>query len=248
VSTTRRAAAIAAVLAVAISGPAFAATVRTTGPTGSPASIALFRTASRSTNALPAYVIAQSGYVRVRDSLGPVRTIHWAWGWAQFQHGYRPATERLTLVQRGGTVRWLEDLLTPAACPTTSRCPHMVPIELLVTTKAAFEGLVSSGSAASCFERVALAKAPYPAGGAWWAPFGRLSPPALLGALTEITSRFTSGPQPVTESDWLRTTAPRFTKSVVRVAAGGGRRAFSYHSTDTKLAKAPRFPALTICS
>jgi hypothetical protein len=238
-----RAAGLVSVLALLAATPAGAE-----GPSGSPASIALFKAASRATNALPAYVVAQSGYLRVKDSLGPVRTIHFAWGWAQFQPGYRAASERLVLVQRKGTVRWLEDTLTPTPCGTTSRCPHMVPIELLVTTKAAFEGLVSSGTSASCFERVGLAHVPYPAGGAWWAPVGHLAPPALDGALTEITSRFTSGGQPVTESDWLHTTSRVFAKSVVRVAKGGGRKAFTYRNTDTALRRAPRFPRLILCS
>jgi hypothetical protein len=241
-SRTRGALVAAVLLAVVVGSPALAA-----APTGSPTSIALFRAAARSTNALPASVIAQSGYVRVRDSLGPVRTIHWAWGWAQAVPGYRPATEHLVLVQRHGKVQWLEDTLTPAAC-SSSRCPHMVPIELLVTPTTAFEGLVSSGTAASCFQRVGLTHVPYPAGGAWWAPVGTLSPPDLEGSLTEITSRFSSGPQPVTESDWVRTTSHRFSRSVVRVAAGGGRPSFGYHSTDSALPHAPRFPRLTLCS
>ena len=244
-ATARAAALAAVVLAAALSAvPALAA-----GPTGDRAAIVLFRAAARATNDLPAYVVSQSGYVRIADSLGPRRTVHWAWGFDQGERGYRPATERIELVQRAGKVLWLEDTLTPVPAPChAEKCAPVLPIQLVITRTAAFAGLISSGTAASCVVREPLAKVPYPAGFAWWAPVGRLSPAVRAGALTAITSRFSSGGQAVTETDWLRASSRLFDKSVVRFAAGDGRHAFTYESRDARLPTTPRFPALTLCS
>jgi len=242
-AAVRRGIAVLGTLAVlALAVPAAAA-----GPTGDPQAIALFREAARATNALPAYVITQSGYVRIDDSLGPRRRVHWAWGWAQAQPGYRAATERLVVVQRGGRTAWLEDTITPTAASCRDDC-GVVPIELVITHSAAYDGLVSSGTSASCFERVSVLRVPYPAGGPWWTAVGTLARPVRAGTLTSITSQFPTGPQLVRETDWVRTATNLFARSTVAVAAGGGRPAFAYRSTDTPLAHVPRFPSITLCS
>jgi hypothetical protein len=223
--------------------------VAAAGPTGDPRAIAIYRAAARATNELPAYVITQSGYVRIFDSLGPKRRVHWAWGWDQGQPGYRPATERLVLVQRDGRTAWIEDTLTPTARSCRGGCA-VVPIELLITPTAAWDGLVSSssGTSAGCFVRVATTHAPYVAGGPWWATVGALSAPVRSGRLTEITSRFALASREVRESDWLTTATRLFARSVVQVAPGGGTPGFTYASSDATLARVPRFPSITLCS
>jgi hypothetical protein len=216
--------------------------------TGDPHAIALYRAAVRTTNDRPAYVQAQSGYVRIEDSLGPRRTAHWAWGWDQFQSGFHPATERILIVQRAGRVRWIEDTLTASTkgCHSPS-CRLAVPIEFLITPTHAYYGLVSTGSTASCFVPEALTHVPYSAGIAWWTTAGAYAPARPHGALTEVTSRYRSGGQQVVESDWITTSSRLFAKSVLQVAAGHGHPAFSFRNADSMLAAAPRFPRFSLC-
>ena len=242
--TTVRAASALVAIALAALLPSVAS-----GATGDPAAIALFRTAAHTTNALPSYVIAQTGYVRIHDSLGRTRSAHWAWGWDQFRRGFHEARERIVLVQHGGSTEWIEDLMTPVArsC-SAATCGGLFPIELLITPTRAFDGIVSSGSTATCFEPVARSRVPYVAGVPWWSVVGDLSAARVVGASTQVTARFVAGAQHVAEADWIRTASRRFTRSSVHVAAGGGRPAFSYASTDTPLRSLPRAPKLTLCS
>lgn len=219
------------------------------GPTGSPASIALFSAAAHATNALPAYVIAQTGFVRIHDSLGRTRSAHWAWGWDQVHQGFHEASERIVLVQHKGSTAWVEDLMTPLAKTChAEKCGGVFPIELLITPTRAFYGIVSSGSTPACFERVGLSHVPYVAGAPWWTVVGDLAAPQPHGASTEITSRFVADGQRVSEADWIATSSRRFTRSSVHVAAAPGRRSFSYSSTDALPVSLPRAPSLTLCS
>jgi hypothetical protein len=226
-----------------------AAPAAATGPTGDGRSITLFRLAARTTDALPAADVTQSGYVRIADSLGPVKQAHWAWGWAQYKAGYRPATEHLVLVQRRGRTLWLEDTMVPVAAQCSgTKCAQVLTIQLLITRTAAFYGLVSSGTTAPCFTRVALSRVPYVAGTPWWAVFGDLAPAIQEGTQTEITSRYASDGQAVTEADWIGVRSHRFAKTTVRAARGDGHRPYAYLDVDTLPRVAPRLPALTICS
>jgi hypothetical protein len=225
-----------------------ASTAIAAGPTGDPAAIALYRQAVRATNALPAYVQSQAGYVRIQDSLGPMRFAHWAWGWDQFQPGYFPATERLVLVQRHGVTEWLDDTLTASTkgCQSPS-CREAVPIELVITRTQVFAGLISSGSTAPCFVREPMHDAPYTAGSPWWTTTGQFAKARPDGPLTEITSRFSAGDQVVTESDWIATSTHLFAKSALHFAATHGHRAYTFSNTDRRLDRAPKLPSLTLC-
>ena len=241
----RAIAALAAIAAIALSAP----TALAAGPTGDPAAIALYRHAVEATNALPAYVQSQSGYVRIDDSLGPRRFAHWAWGWDQFQPGYVSATERLVLAQRDGRTVWIDDTLTASTKGCGSpRCRQAVPIELVITKTHAFYGLISSGTHASCFVREPLRDVPYAVGSPWWSTEGEFSKALQDGSLTKVTSRFSAGGQLVTETDWIANASQRFARSVLRLAAGTGHPAYGYANTDAQVAAAPHLPALTLCS
>ncbi len=218
------------------------------GVSGDPASLALYRSAVRATNALPAYVQRQSGYVQISDSLGPKRTVHWAWGWDQFQPGFHPATERILIVQHDGRVAWIEDTISASSkgCHSPS-CRKALPIELLITPTKDFDGLISSGSSASCFVAVTPNHIPYSAGVPWWSTAGDYQPSQRHGSLTEVTSTYKSGGQELTESDWITTSTKRFDKSVFRIAKGHGHPAFSFRNADAPLAATPTFPAFSLC-
>jgi hypothetical protein len=219
------------------------------GPTGDPATIALYREAVAATNALPDYVQSQSGYVRIEDSLGPKRFAHWAWGWDQVQPGYVAATEQLVLVQHRGRTVWIDDTLTASTKGCGSpRCRQAVPIELVITRTRAYYGLISSGTHASCFVRESLRDVPYAVGSPWWSVVGAFSKAQPDGRDTEVTSRFAAGGQLVTESDWITNASRIFARSVLRLAVGSGHPAYAYRNTDTRLAAAPHLPALTPCS
>jgi hypothetical protein len=241
----RTIAALAAISTIALC----ATTALAAGPTGDPAAIAFYRHAVRATNALPAYVQSQSGYVRIDDSLGPKRFAHWAWGWDQFQPGYVAANERLVLAQRGGHTVWIDDTLTASTKGCSSpRCRQAVPIELVITKAAAYDGLISSGTHASCFVRESLRNVPYAVGSPWWATVGEFSKVQPDGSLSEVTSRFSAGGQLVTETDWISNGSNLFARSVLRLAAGTGRPAYGYRNTDAQVASSPKLPALTLCS
>jgi hypothetical protein len=218
------------------------------GVSGDPAALALYRSAVRATNALPAYVQLQSGYVQISDSLGPTRVVHWAWGWDQFQPGFHPATERIVIVQHAGRVAWIEDTLSASSKGCHSpRCRKALPIELLITPTKDFDGLISSGSSASCFVAVSANHIPYSAGVPWWSTVGNYQPLQPHGLLTEVTSTYHSGGQELTESDWITNSTKRFDKSVFRIAKGHGHPGFSFRNADDPLAATPHFPAFSLC-
>ncbi len=218
------------------------------GASGDPASLALYRAAAHVTNALPAYVQRQTGYVQISDSLGPTRYVHWAWGWDQFQPGYHPATERILIVQHAGKVAWIEDTLSASTkgCHSPS-CRKALPIELLITPTHDYDGLISSGTTASCFVAVSPNHIPYSAGVAWWTVAGAYRPAEQHGPLTEITSTYRSGGQELTESDWITTATRQFDKSVFTIAKGHGHPGYTFRNADTALAAAPRFPRFSLC-
>jgi hypothetical protein len=224
------------------------ATVALAGVSGNRQSLALYRAAVRATNALPAYVQVQTGYIHIEDSLGPTQYAHWAWGWDQFQPGFHPATERITIVQHAGKVAWIEDTLTSATknCHSPS-CRFALPIEFLITSTRAYYGIISSGSVAPCFHPETTAHVPYSAGVAWWTTVGDYAPAHPNGATIEISSTYRSGGQRVNESDWI--TATRlFDRSLFQIDKGHGHPGFSFRNTDTPLAAAPHFPRVTLCS
>lgn len=218
------------------------------GASGDPASLALYRSAVRTTNALPSYLQRQSGYMEISDSLGPKRVVHWAWGWDQFQRGFHPATERILIVQRAGKVAWIEDTLSASTkgCHSPS-CRKALPIELLITPTKDFDGLISSGSTASCFTVVSPNHVPYSAGIPWWTTAGTYQPEQPHGLLTEVTSTYRSGGQALTEQDWITTSTKQFDKSVFKIEKGHGHPAFAFRNADVPLAATPRFPRISLC-
>jgi hypothetical protein len=218
------------------------------GVTGNAASIALYRAAAKSTNSMAAYVQRQSGYVQISDSLGPKKYAHWAWGWDQFQKGYHPATERITLVQHDGRVAWIEDVMSASTknCHAPS-CRDALPIELLITATHAYSGIISSGSTAACFNADAVSHVPYSAGVPWWIVYGDYRPAHRHGSLTEVTSTYKNGGQALTESDWITTSTKRFTKSVFRIAKGHGHPGYTFRNADAALGAAPKFPTFSLC-
>ena len=153
------------------------------GVSGDPATVALYRSAVHTTNALPAYIQRQSGYVEISDSLGPKRVVHWAWGWDQFQKGFHPATERILLVQHHGRVAWIEDVLSASSknCHSPS-CRKALPIELLLTPDHGLRRAHLVGE-----RRVVLRPGvrpqhvPYAAGFPWWTTAGDYEPAQQQG-------------------------------------------------------------------
>lgn len=222
------------------------------GVTGNAAAIRLYRAATVAMNDLKAYVVHQYGYMRISDSIGTHPKLAWSWGNAQFQPGEVPTTERLTLVQRGGAVAWIEDLVRPQrTCAQGGKCPTVLPIEFFITPKAAFVGIVSSGSQTSvpCFrERAALQNVPYEAGGSWWYPIGHFSAPLKDGALTELAVSYANDGQTQIERDWMADATHLFVRSTFSDAPGGGHRAFAFGGTYSTLSKVPTEPQPNLCS
>ena len=219
------------------------------GATGNPAAIAFWRVTAARTNALPDYVLTQTGWMRASDSVKK-KQVTWTWGFAQFKSRtlrVYPARERIVLVQRAGKTIWLEDIVTPIDTSCHIAQCKQYPIELVVRPNAAFDGLVLSGSSAECFAKVSLAKVPYFVGSPFWVPAGHYAPKVVRGAVTEITSTYENEGQHVTETDLIPTRTKLFASSELHAAAATGRRAFYYRIVDSRLAKAPRAPSITLC-
>jgi hypothetical protein len=222
-----------------------------TGTSGNGAAIALYRVAARATNALPAYVISQHGYVRINDSIGKHRRTEWAWGQDQFQSGEVATTERLVLVQRHGSVAWIEDTLHPdVKCDSGGTCPAMLPLQFFITPTRAYVGIISSSSSttAACFTRESLADVPYAAGISWWWAVGSFAPEVKDGALTKVTATYPNSGQAETETDWIANATKLFAKSVFSVAKSGAHRAFRFTASYSRLSTQPSTPHITICS
>jgi hypothetical protein len=219
------------------------------GATGDPAAIAFYRVAAARTDALPAYVLNQTGWVRASDSVRK-NQVTWAWGFAQFKSRLKvyPAREHLVLVQHKGSTVWLEDTITPIDPTCRAAACKQYPIEIVVHQKVAYEGIILSGHSAACFKAEPLRKVPYTVGTPWWVAVGHFAPKLVRGTLTEITSTYVNEGQVVTETDLITTQTKLFAKSLMRAQLTSGRRAFSYRITDGRLAKVPASPRISICS
>lgn len=216
---------------------------------GNPTAIRLYRQAASVMNHLPAYVVSQHGYVRIRDSIGRHRATSWAWGQDQFQPGEEATNEHLVLVQRDGRVAWLEDTLRPVrTCAQGGVCPTILPLEFVITPSADWVGIVSSGTSAACFTREPLRDLPYAAGGAWWFALGNYAAPVTTGPTTLLTARYPNSGQAETERDWMRTSTRRFTRSVFDVARSSRHRAFRFAAGYAALRARPAAPRITLCS
>ncbi|HUD69134.1 MAG TPA: hypothetical protein VMQ40_02735 [Acidimicrobiales bacterium] len=218
------------------------------GATGNPAAIAFYRVAAARTDALPAYVLNQTGWMRASDSVKK-NQVTWAWGFAQFKSRLPvyPAREHIVLVQHAGSTVWLEDVITPidARCHAV-KC-RQYPIEIVVHRAEAYEGIVLP-TGAKCFKREALRKVPYTVGTPFWVAVGDFAPKVVHGVLTEITSTYVNEGQHVSETDLITTRTKLFAVSEMHAAPAAGRRPFSYRITDGRLARVPRSPRITLCS
>ena len=238
---------MAAVSAVVITLPGLAGAA--SGPTGNAAAIKLYRETATTMNRLSAYVIHQSGYVRMRTSIGKHRVTAWAWGEDQFQKNEVATNETIVLVQHGGNVTYIEDTLRPQkTCSQGGACPTMLPLQFVINEKAAFAGIVSSGATADCFSKESLSGVPYAAGYAWWYAVVNFAKPVVKGGLTGLTSRYPNTGQEETEVDWLVTASKHFTKSIFRVAARPHRTAYTFHTSYTLLHTAPKPAHVVLCS
>ena len=218
------------------------------GATGNPAAIAFYRVAAAKTDALPAYVLNQTGWMRASDSVQK-NHVTWAWGFAQFHSRLVvfPAREHIVLVQHAGSTVWLEDVITPINARCHALACKQYPIEIVVHRTVAYEGIVLKGGA-KCFKKEALRKVPYTVGTPFWVAVGHFAPKVVHRALTEITSTYVNEGQHVRETDLITTTTKLFAVSEMHAAAAPARRAFSYRITDGRLAKVPRSPRITLCS
>ncbi len=242
----RAAAAALAVSAVVGSGPAGASGGSVV--TGDPHAIAFYRAAANATNALPSYMIVQTGYVRLAEHPGAAIPLSYAWGSAQWQRGYLPAKERLVLVQARGRTVWILDTLFPAHVACHRSCVRAYPLQLFITRGGAFAGLVLRGSTAACFQHEALSRVPYGVGTRWWFAEGRFSPLTTAGGLTTVTSRWPDAGQHAVEVDAASTTTHLFVHSTLRVAPVGRVHGFTFHQSDTRLTRVPRPPKVKVCA
>jgi hypothetical protein len=240
---------VAAVLVALATTVAFPLDAFGFGATGNAAAIRFFRVAATTTNALPAYVLVQNGWMRASDSVAKDQ-VAWAWGFAQFDSRIRiyPARERIVLVQHGGTPVWLEDLITPLDPGCHQAACRQYPIEIVVHRTQAYEGIVLSGGHAKCFKKEALDKVPYTVTAPFWVAVGRFSKLVARGSLTQVTSTYGNEGQQVTETDLIATRTHVFAHSHMSAAAAAGRRAFVYWIAHGRLATVPKAPAITLCS
>lgn len=235
-------------IALAVGALLFATGVADGATSGSAPAVHLYRSAAATMNGLAGYVINQHGYVRIDDSIGRHRLTLWAWGSEQFQPGEEATNERIELSQRSGRVTWILDTLRPAkTCAQGGPCPSILPLQFFITAKAAFVGIVSSGSMAACFTKEPLGDMPYPAGSEWWFALGRFSAPRAAGVDTYLQAQYVLDAQRWTEREWVRTSTHRFVHSTFSVARSAHHRAFAFAATYTFLGARPKTPTINLC-
>jgi hypothetical protein len=243
-----RTAAIAAAVIGVVALPVLAA-ASSSSTSGNAAAIKLYQQTATTMNRLPAYVIHQAGYVRIRTSIGKHRVTEWAWGEDQFQKNEVATNETIVLVQHAGNVTYIEDTLRPQkTCAQGGACPTILPLQFVITEKAAFAGIVSSGTTAGCFAKESLDVVPYAAGFAWWYAVGNFAKAVVKGGLTGLTSRYPNTGQEETEVDWLVTKSKHFTKSIFRVAAAPHHVAYTFDASYKILRAAPKAAHVVLCS
>jgi len=237
------AACVVAAAALATPGLALGA-----GATGNAKAIAYYRVAVSTTNHLKSYEISQTGYVRIYSTVGKVNVSRWVWGNQQFQPGYYATNEKIEVAQRAGRVIWYEDTLRPIVPRCRSKlCIAIYPIQFYITRTAAYEGIITRGTNASCFYKEQFANVPYRAGSAYWVTYGYFYPMSTTGGLTRITSKYSNGAQKVTETDTINRTTKIFTASTYHFAAAGRYRAYAYKARYSPLKSTPKPPTISIC-
>jgi len=231
------------------------ATVVAAGPSGDPATIALYRSAAATTDARGAVVISQSGYMTVTVRPGAPATFSWTYGRGSVPAGSRAADETLTLAQAKGKVVWLTDYVAAAPCTVAQPCAtttKMPPVELLVTPHAAFAGVVTGPHAeVACFRRVPFTAVPYRAGVAWWSAFGEFRPKVTRGNQILVTVTYAWGDgRHVVERDSIGAAARLFSGSALHVAAGTypPTPAFSVSQRDAYPTVVPAAPRVALCT
>lgn len=222
------------------------------GPTGNAAAIRAFDAVAAHADALPAIRIRQSGYMTMRAA--PAPGTEFRFGYGGVPKGYVRADETLTYVQHDGKVVWLTDVVVPASgarCSKGQTCTSVAPVELFVTTKAAFAGVIDHPrGVVGCFEHESFADVPYRAGTPWWTARGDFHHLATRGSvgLFTITYAWPDG-QHATERDVANLAKETFVGSGVRVANGAApdEVALSISERDAVLVVAPHAPKVVRC-
>ncbi len=224
------------------------------GPTGDKATIALVRAIASNMNTRPGIEIVQSGYMTESSHVGTPNSFSYRWGFGGVPSGSVRATETITYVQLHGRVLWLTDVLRPAPCPKGQTCPpgpSIAPIELFVTTAAAFAGVVDKPhGVVGCFEHESFKSVPYRAGQPWWSAVGDYRPKVTRGNQTLVTDTYAwADGQHVIEIDSINDKARLFGASVFHVARGASATeiGFSFSQRDTVLSRSPGAPRVTRC-
>ncbi|HLK46198.1 MAG TPA: hypothetical protein VKT18_09410 [Acidimicrobiales bacterium] len=230
-----------------------AAVALAAGPTGDAATIAYVRAVDANADAQRAMQVTQTGYMTFTSEGGPSPTFSYQWGFGVVPVGSVPAAELITFAQHLGTVVWVTDVLTPnvTRCTASRSCASIVPLELLVTRKAAFAGLLDGpGATVSCFDREPLRNVPYRAGGRWWAAVGDYRPMVTRGNQRLVTDTYAwADGQHVTEHDSIDVASRLFAAATYRVGRGvqPGAVAFSFAQHDAPLAATPAAPRVHLC-
>lgn len=244
--TARRTAAVGAVVIVTLT-PALVASAA--GPTGDAATIAYVQEAVANTNIIPAYQDMRTGYTRIVAKRGGLGfTLNWASGTSQFVRGYFPTSEKIILVQSAGKIVRVEDTLTPIVpqCHTKT-CSRSYPMQFVESRSGTFEGVVSSRSTVSCYEKVSSSPIPNYVGNAAWRVAGNFLPMVTQGNLANVTVTWSLGGRSFTEQVWIDATTKLFIRDSVTAAPGSGKPGFTYHETLTVLPSIPAPPKIVLC-
>jgi hypothetical protein len=224
------------------------------GPTGNPTTIAYVRAIDANTNIQRGMQISQTGYMTLASHGGAKPSFSYQWGFGTVPAGSVPAKETITYAQHDGRVVWIADLVQEdvADCSASATCKDVVPIELLITTHAAFAGVVAGpGAAVACFDRESFNDVPYRAGAPWWTVVGDYRAMVERGNQRLVTDTYSwSDGRHVTEVDSINVSLRLFNGSSFHVGEGAStdQAAFGFTQHDTALADTPHAPPVTLCT
>jgi hypothetical protein len=238
----------ALILTIAVATPAAASS----GATGNAQAIALYTKAAKTTNALPVLRDTSTNYFYLEDNSSTMATSGFRFqrGVPRAPGGYVDAKVIETYRVIGGKVKWVITRVLPY-CGATSACAHSVGLEFYDTPTSEKVVYLTGAEATYCWAQSFTHANAYfggTIGASVWYVGGRFLPVKMEATQTIFTSKYSSGGQNVTETDWVAKATNRFVRSHYQATAVGQYPAYSFDVVETDPARALLAPSLPTCN
>jgi len=220
--------------------------------TGNTAAIALYSRAVTTTNALPVLEDTSTNYFFLQDNSSTLSTsgFHLQRGVPRAPAGFVDARVIQTYRIVGTKEKWILTKIVPD-CGATSACRHTVGLEFFDAPTSEKVAYLTGPTTKYCWAQSFAPSNSYfgaTIGLSVWNVSGKFFPVKHHADQTIFTSQYSSGGQPVTETDWVATSTDRFVRSVYQGSAIGQYPAYSFSVVETDPTSIPLAPNFPTCA